>query len=385
MSRSIGRPARSGFKLIGLIVALVAISTLAAVGIVVIGNAREKGRQLSCHCRLINVSQATNAYELTQRQYPGYSNVLRLSDGRLFVDPQTGQKHGVSYVIPILPHLDQPLLDQAWKTPTGQPAHEAVSAKPGLARLDTKLSILVCPLVEAERSDSAPLNYVANCGMADGPGESAGKTGLGQPRDWQENGVFFDLFTGNPRLRADFDSDRNDGDPGPPHTPVPDAVEASTRTIPLVWMSSEYINRHDGVGQTWMLGENVDAGRYTDYTEARLGMLWAPDGTVDTGSKPPHLEPPNKNMRINVGTGKSRLSGSDEQPGTTFARPSSFHPGGVNMAFCDGKVRFVSDSMDYYVYCLLMSTDGVNVKRPGSSQVLPGFDHSIAESWYLGR
>ena len=53
------------------------------------------------------------------------------------------------------------------------------------------------------------------------------------------------------------------------------------------------------------------------------------------------------------------------------------------MAFCDGKVRFVSDSMDYYVYALLMSTNGARVRTPGSSQVLQNFNRPLNESWYL--
>jgi prepilin-type processing-associated H-X9-DG protein len=83
-------------------------------------------------------------------------------------------------------------------------------------------------------------------------------------------------------------------------------------------------------------------------------------------------------MAINVETGES-----SDRPTAAFARPSSYHRDGVNMAFCDGKVRFVSDSMDYYVYCLLMSSNGKQVKMPGSTTVLPSFDRPMVESWYL--
>ncbi len=49
-----------------------------------------------------------------------------------------------------------------------------------------------------------------------------------------------------------------------------------------------------------------------------------------------------------------------------YARPSSNHPGGVNAIFCDGRYAFLSDQMDYYVYCLLMTSDGVHASVPGS-------------------
>ncbi|HEX7379611.1 MAG TPA: H-X9-DG-CTERM domain-containing protein, partial [Pirellulales bacterium] len=49
----------------------------------------------------------------------------------------------------------------------------------------------------------------------------------------------------------------------------------------------------------------------------------------------------------------------------TNARPSSNHPSGVNMMFCDGHSRFVSQDIDYAVYCLLMSSYGQQVMPPG--------------------
>ena len=39
-----------------------------------------------------------------------------------------------------------------------------------------------------------------------------------------------------------------------------------------------------------------------------------------------------------------------------YARPSSFHPGGVNVIFCDNHLRFLSDSIDYHVYKQLMTS-----------------------------
>ncbi|HEY5312432.1 MAG TPA: DUF1559 domain-containing protein, partial [Pirellulales bacterium] len=161
--------------------------------------------------------------------------------------------------------------------------------------------------------------------------------------------------------------------------------------LPLAIVSQSYLSRGHGVGFTLMLSENVDAGEYTDNTEAKVGMVWDGSGTVDISQNPPTLKPPDDNMRINVGIGNSDLQGGRVQSGgaessgssqsTVFARPSSFHTGGVNMAFCDGKVRFVSDSIDYYVYCLMMASGGNRVRKPGSNTVLPNFNRAINEAW----
>ena len=51
------------------------------------------------------------------------------------------------------------------------------------------------------------------------------------------------------------------------------------------------------------------------------------------------------------------------------------------MVFCDSSLKFVSDKIDYYVYCLLMSTNGQRVREPGSKQAIAGFDATIDDQW----
>ena len=41
-----------------------------------------------------------------------------------------------------------------------------------------------------------------------------------------------------------------------------------------------------------------------------------------------------------------------------YARPLSGHPTGFMVAFCDGRVKFVSESINYMVYCRLMTSEG---------------------------
>ncbi len=45
-----------------------------------------------------------------------------------------------------------------------------------------------------------------------------------------------------------------------------------------------------------------------------------------------------------------------------YAYPSSFHPGGVNVAFCAGDVRFINDSMDPQIYGQLMTSNSKRSK-----------------------
>ena len=38
--------------------------------------------------------------------------------------------------------------------------------------------------------------------------------------------------------------------------------------------------------------------------------------------------------------------------------PSSLHPGGVNVLFCDGRVRFISEDVDQNIWFAVGTRDG---------------------------
>jgi hypothetical protein len=140
-----------------------------------------------------NIAQALNVYELQKRQYPGYLNVLKLNNGRIYSDPATGQPRGVSYIVPLLSYLDKPELERVWKDPAATETRRR--GKDGQGYLP---SLSTCPSGPNGRSDHkepCPLSYVVNCGMPDISVASAMNRGM--PRDWAANGVFFDLFTDN--------------------------------------------------------------------------------------------------------------------------------------------------------------------------------------------
>jgi prepilin-type N-terminal cleavage/methylation domain-containing protein/prepilin-type processing-associated H-X9-DG protein len=383
MAHRMRRKARRGFTLVELLVVISIIAVLMGLAIPAIQMAQRYARQMECANNMRNVALAVHGYELTHRVYPGYSNALLLNNGKTYSDPLTGKKQGVSWVIPILANLDQPVLDLAWRTPVGGQSSGGQGAggqgaggqgaQTLVANQRVELKILTCPANPPTVAGGTPLCYVANCGMKDGPGTPATGGNKGMPRDWPDNGVFFDLYTGNSRI-------------------VSSQNGQSSSALPQVVMTTAFISRGHGASFTALISENVDAGEYIDNTEAQVGMVWDASGTVDISQNPPTLKPPDDNMRINVGVGNSELQGGRVQSGgtdsssgssqsTVFARPSSFHVGGVNMAFCDGKVRFVSDSIDYYVYCLMMASNGSRVRKPGTNTVLPNFNRTLNESW----
>jgi prepilin-type N-terminal cleavage/methylation domain-containing protein/prepilin-type processing-associated H-X9-DG protein len=106
----------------------------------------------------------------------------------------------------------------------------------------------------------------------------------------------------------------------------------------------------DGLGQTLMLSENLNAGSYTDITKALVGMLWF--NALPTSSSNPERLVNGRWSGWTIGTANQTFSDN------TRARPSSFHPGGVNAVFCDSSTKFLREDIDYTVYRTLMTTSG---------------------------
>src|SRR5204863_3657173 len=50
--------------------------------------------------------------------------------------------------------------------------------------------------------------------------------------------------------------------------------------------------------------------------------------------------------------------------GYYYSRPSSQHPGGVNVAMCGGELFFMREEIDYKVYEQLMTSDGKHSDMP---------------------
>lgn len=124
-------------------------------------------------------------------------------------------------------------------------------------------------------------------------------------------------------------------------------------------VSMIHVSRHDGSSSTLLLSENLQADKWVvpDVVAARATttFVWHKDPTVKNDWL--------INSPYPAGTSRSVKDSSID-----FARPSSHHPGGVNVIFCDSHSRFIAEDIDYNVYRQLMTPDGAHsnepVKRP---------------------
>lgn len=95
----------------------------------------------------------------------------------------------------------------------------------------------------------------------------------------------------------------------------------------------------DGTANTFLLSENVQANLWYSILIYEVGMVWR--ASPDTCS------------RINRCLDSAGSVGTDWRT----ARPSSYHPGGVVVSYCDGHQEFIKDDIDYGVYQRRMAPD----------------------------
>lgn len=298
-----------GFTLVELLVVITIISMLMALLLPAITSARENGRRATCSNNQRNFSVACMSHETAFKYFPPYAK--EIVKGANPVD--------ASWVVQLFPYIERRDLWETWSEPK--------------ANNSTNFSVVSLGI---EKCPSDPRDgvgfytaYVINAGMSDGAAVDTSSTALTFNH---QSGV----LTAN-RLKVGLD----------------------------------FLSNHDGSQNTLLLAENVDSGVFAvpggsppnNVTERNIAMLW--DGTPGGANTP--LSNANACMAINACI--------DQRQGATntdlYARPSSRHPGGVVVSFCDGHQLFLRQDIDYHVYRHMMTPDS---RRAGLTDI---FDSNV--------
>lgn len=376
---------RSGFTLVELLVVITIIGMLVSLLLPAIQSARETGRRNTCINNMRNASTALTQVHDTKRYFPGYVNIV-------------GNKRA-SWVVTILNNLDRGDLYQNWlnKAPITPPAQTmgGYVFSTDLPWAYTTLNILLCPSNPSTGSDVDPLSYVVNSGSAFTTTDNL--PGNTSPFADVNSGVFFNHAASDSVMGAGFQN----------YNPYSGSGWGTTQG-PKV--SMDFITSNDGSTYTIMLSENLQAGHWaTDPTDTN--PMNDPNHKTPFGSdfqvrqntafvwfimngQLNNVEPtplPILSMKINAQSrsapqplGYSSPSGGD---GLTYARPSSAHPGGVNVMFCDNHYRFISEDIPYHVYTQLMTPRQMNCivnnnAAPNNTAKVAGWTYLINEADY---
>lgn len=308
-------PRRKGFTLIELLVVIAMIAVLIALLLPAVQQAREAARRVQCKNNLKQIGLALHNYHDTHRVFPplGATSYYSYSPQAQLL-PFIEQANLYDLV-----DFGQPLMD-----PT-KPAYATTLNPPNAAAAGYAVPVFLCPsdggqavIIDDEGDVWAGGNYYANVGSgvgttyyerrpSDGLFWSGSSVRFRDVTDGTSHTLcftesLFGLKNGTTAMLVDPQRQMARVSGGAPGSLTGDALLAASRS------STSFDGRR---GESWIRG---------------LGYNALVSGFLSPNSRDPDV--------------------SHHGNGLIAAR--SHHAGGVNAAFCDGSVRFVSESVDLF-------------------------------------
>lgn len=408
---------RRGFTLIELLVVISIIGVLVGLLLPAINSAREAGRRVQCQNNQRNVGLALAQFSTAKNAFPNSGTFFEYVQATPAVDvtnPQTSaiyaaitnpqsadpRIYGWSWVVDILPYLDQQDLANAWNSnqPYLYPQPLSVIGTPppitdatNLTVGGTALAILKCPDDLNAVTNQGNLSYVVNGGFSRFPAAPVGWIGAaidgasnnGPSLVWLPPATttgWIPIQGIGQKLGVMF--------PGATvPTSLPTGSTGTTSTFP--WSVTTTLSSIiDGLSTTVLLGESTLSG----YAPQGAGFLSA----VETNWACPHPNYTSFMASDNVcgdgaGNGQcySSMLGPTLNPATgtqsdgtswnfanypgkyenigyglTLTMKGSFpyinagHPGGFNVTMCDGSVHYLRNTINGTVWAKLVSSAG---------------------------
>ena len=331
---------RDGFTLVELLVVISVLAVLTALILPAVMRSREAARATQCRNHLRNIGVAMLAAADTHRRFP--------ASGHWGLDAAGQPAPFHNWVVELLPWLDRRDLSERWDRDRqgDDPANQQ------WARLH--LAVLACPsdITVVRQGD---LSYVVNggfgwttvhSGVADCPVSPSGV-----PLDLNGDGIACPP------------------PPGPEPRPTDRELYFQTGLFFLeTWKDSTTVRHHspgtveDGLSHTLLLAENVRAGfdpyaRHANWasSEPRRMSFFVGEVCRDWHCAPGEVD----YRRANAGA--SAINAALTQPEGEAPWPSSFHAGGVHVAFADGRIHFLSEAVDGAVLAALASPQGARI------------------------
>jgi prepilin-type N-terminal cleavage/methylation domain-containing protein/prepilin-type processing-associated H-X9-DG protein len=287
------RPAVSGFTLIELLVVIGVIAVLLALLLPAVQSAREASRRALCVNNLKQIALACQSYANTNGTLPVGSPAMLDPDPRINF---YGQSH--SFFVPILPQLEQQALYNAVNF------DRYIYASPNYTIFATGLSVLWCPSDPTIQMQEEYVFYEEPLACKVRYTSYVGCTGIWNAEPW--------LYP-NPK-----DTARNE--------------QMNGLFIPERGISLAEIT--DGMSHTMLLSEHAHGMLKGE--DLKFNHWWADCVAGDTRFWT--LFPMNPFRKM--------PDTSEAIMGAYATSAGSFHPSGANVAFADGSVHVLKDSID---------------------------------------
>ena len=315
---------RRAFTLVELLVVIAIIGTLMGLLLPAVQNARESGRSNVCRSNLANLQKAMTSYEVNNKEFSGYVNPIGLmGDG------------AASWGVMMLPYIEQ---TQLWE--------QASVGKP----VSAEIEIMVCPSNPPRFEGGPAMSYLANAGWYEDEGRIS--TQNCAPKENPANGVFFD------RTRV------ANGTSGEPDVRDLGDQCSGSESDPVIKMNFANIQAQgDGSTHTLMFAEGINAQVWTGIAEHdkkwNYGFFWGAPATIQEATTNGVSDPVTEtDARYQVINGiREFLPPFEGGKAPNTGIPSSYHPGGVNVAFIGGQVIFINERINPIVYAQLMTSN----------------------------
>ncbi|MCI0359878.1 MAG: DUF1559 domain-containing protein [Planctomycetaceae bacterium] len=332
LSRSKPRQAR-GFTLVELLVVIAIIGVLVALLLPAVQAAREAARRSSCNNNLKQSVLGLHNYESTYKCFPSRQS----GSGNIF---STGHRLALAGWVPLLPFCEQ------------QPLYDTIQANPmepwgSHAWCSTMISYLQCPSDEGRlEPNNRSLRGLVSYAFCTGDDYAASQH---VPQERAQQSLAIQNAPIPIRHRGVFGRHN--------YPTLAEILDGTSNTIALGERSRPGRTRDRGASA---IDTSANPASYVPLSCRALfnGREYIPTATMFTGDTQPGYRwaggnaffaglttilPPNSATCV---FGLAQGAGVSQHWDHGVWSATSEHPGGVNVAMCDGSVRFVSNTIN---------------------------------------